>query len=157
MRFFKRSVTLWFLFSGFCIASLVFVSLGWRQSNEAVVVVEWKTASELNTAGFNLFRSENKDGPFSQINQNLIPAAPDPLTGGTYSYPDNSVTPGVMYYYQLEDLDYDGGSSRFGPIEVRAQAGGKTEFFMAALMAGLGLVIMVLILFNRRNRVHVSE
>jgi hypothetical protein len=33
-----------------------------------VVTVEWSTASELNTAGFNVLRGENPNGPFAHLN-----------------------------------------------------------------------------------------
>ena len=32
------------------------------------VTVEWSTASELNTAGFNVLRGDHPDGPFTRLN-----------------------------------------------------------------------------------------
>ncbi|NIN65277.1 MAG: hypothetical protein GTO63_11385, partial [Anaerolineae bacterium] len=46
------------------------------------VIVEWTTESEIDLAGFNLYRSERPDGPYVKVNEALIPASPDPLTGG---------------------------------------------------------------------------
>lgn len=114
--------------------------IGLQRSKRSVITVEWKTASELNTAGFNLYRSDQLDGPYFQVNQGLIPASPDPLVGGVYTYRDETVIPGAKYYYRLEDIDFDGGSSRFGPIEIEAKPGGRTEFILAGLCAIIAAV-----------------
>lgn len=37
--------------------------IAWSGSSQASVLVEWTTASELDTAGFNLYRSLEPDGP----------------------------------------------------------------------------------------------
>ncbi|MGQ9491610.1 MAG: hypothetical protein ACUVR4_00790 [Anaerolineae bacterium] len=50
----------------------------------APVRIEWRTETEINTAGFNLYRSESPAGPFDvKVNDQLIPPAADPLTGKT--------------------------------------------------------------------------
>ena len=42
----------------------------------APVRVEWITETEMNTAGFNLYRGESADGPFDvKVNAQLIPPA----------------------------------------------------------------------------------
>ena len=85
------------------------------------VKVVWSTETEMNTAGFNLYRSESAEGPFDvKINDELIPASPDPMTGGDYSYVDRTARPGVTYYYQLQEVEKSGGTNVYGPIDVRA-------------------------------------
>ncbi|MCZ7568520.1 MAG: hypothetical protein M5U01_08015 [Ardenticatenaceae bacterium] len=88
-----------------------------------MVLVEWETKSELDTVGFHLYRSASPDGPYERITSALIPASPDPTSGGTYRYPDRNVVPGTTYYYQLEDIETGGTSTRHGPIEVVAHGG----------------------------------
>jgi hypothetical protein len=127
--------------------ALVALGLSWRAfTNPAsVVTVEWTTASELNTAGFNLYRGDSQGGPFTKINRDFIPHSPDPLVGGSYVFTDTTVLAGRTYYYQLEDVEFSGGSNRHGPIVVKAERGGTTELTVAvALMAAaiLGLVIL---------------
>ena len=86
----------------------------------APVRVEWSTETEMNTAGFNLRRGESADGPFDvKVNDQLIPPAADPLTGGKYEYVDKTARPGVTYYYRLEEVERNGGTNNFGPISVR--------------------------------------
>ncbi len=122
---------------------LITVVLGYMAAlgqKKAVVVVEWSTASELDTAGFNLYRAQSPDGPFIQINTNLIPASPDPLVGGSYKYEDQQADAGKVYYYQLEDVEYNGSVSRFGPIEVKAASAGKAEAVLAVVFAIVGML-----------------
>jgi len=108
------------------------------------VVVEWTTASEINTSGFNLYRSEQADGPYIKINTQLIPASTDPLVGGKYRYEDTGVTSGRTYYYQLEDVELDGASTRHGPIVVTASsAWGLDDFTGKLLVLGAGVLVVV--------------
>lgn len=73
------------------------------------VTIRWVTESEFNTAGFNLYRSENEDGPFTtKVNDRLIPARDDPALGGEYVYTDTQVVAGQTYYYQLEEVEKTG-------------------------------------------------
>jgi hypothetical protein len=85
------------------------------------VIVEWTTASEVNTAGFNLYRADRSDGSYERVNSDLIPSATDPMIGSQYAYTDTHVISGQMYYYQLEDVEYSGTTTRHGPLEARAQ------------------------------------
>ncbi len=129
---------------------LAAVFLLWQASREATVLVEWSTASELDTVGFNLYRADIPQGPYVQVNHELIPASSDPLAGGDYSYPDRAVQPGRTYYYELEEVQSNGGRDRFGPISVQAENGSA-----ARLMLILGVVLILLmgvgILYARRS------
>ena len=116
----------------------------------ASVVVEWTTANEVDTAGFNLYRSDSPDGPFIQINSSLIPASTDPLTGGQYEYLDTAVEPGRTYYYQLEDVEYSGDITRHGPLKVTAP--GIDTPLAIGLAAVLVLIALGVVAFLSRRR-----
>jgi hypothetical protein len=88
----------------------------------APIVVEWTTATEINTAGFNLYRSDRVDGEYVKINTTLVPASPDPLRGGKYRYEDVNVEPGKTYSYKLEDVELSGATMQHGPIQATAAA-----------------------------------
>jgi hypothetical protein len=105
-----------------------------------VITVEWSTASELNTAGFNIYRSLNPDDPGMRLNAAPIPASPDPLVGGSYVYTDTAVTPGQTYYYHLEEVEMDGSLSVQGVVSATASAG------PAPLLPLAGLFLLVAIL-----------
>lgn len=110
----------------------------------ATVIVEWSTASELDTAGFNLYRSDTPAGPFTRVNEELIPASPDPLIGGSYRFTDTNVVAGHTYYYQLEDVEINGTTTRHGPIEVRAAGSKSMAFAVAVALIGAATVLSLL-------------
>ena len=106
------------------------------------VEVKWSTETEMNTAGFNLYRSETAGGPFDlKINDQLIPASPDPLTGGDYTYLDRTTQSGITYYYELEEVELTGAVTRHGPIMVKAQGFSPLYLLFATLAATCGIAI----------------
>jgi hypothetical protein len=104
-----------------------------RSLDQAKIVIEWSTESELDIAGFNLLRGESLEGPFTRINPQLIPPSKDPLTGGDYAYEDMDLKPGVTYYYVLEDIDISGAINQHGPIAQTAHNMSR----MCLLLSGL--------------------
>lgn len=79
------------------------------------VVLEWKTASEINNAGFNLYRAESADGEYIKINDELIAAQGSSTAGASYEFVDYDLQNRKTYYYKLEDVDFDGQSTFHGP------------------------------------------
>ncbi len=116
----------------------------------APVRVTWKTESEMNTAGFNLYRGTSPEGPFdTKVNQELIPPSSDPLTGKEYAYVDQSAQAGVTYYYELQEVERNGAANRFGPISVRA---GGLQWPHIVLLGGLAALVLALWLRGGRLR-----
>jgi hypothetical protein len=105
----------------------------------STVVLEWDTASEVDTAGFNIYRGERSQGPYEKVNDNLIPASNDALVGGSYTYEDVNVVAGRIYYYQLEDVAYSGETTRHGPIEIEARREGSMVLALAGVLALVGV------------------
>ena len=139
---------------------LIVLSVAWLVYTEFFpgpgrVIIEWTTASEVNTAGFNLYQAEQPDGSYKRVNPELIPSSVDPMLGGQYVYTDTQVISGRMYYYQLEDVDYDGATVRHGPLEARAQTAYPPLNSIAwwALLACGGLLSLAGFLMDRgRNQ-----
>ena len=126
-------------------------------ADSSVVFVEWATESEVDTAGFNVYRSESAEGPYTRINYELVPASPDPILGGRYVYTDTNVVAGQTYYYKLEDVELGGATALHGPIEVVAEARSPSALLDFAGLWPLAIVIAVLalggaILARRRGR-----
>ena len=94
MKLFYRFY-LWLLLVIFGIASIVY---GISQILKHEIIINWSTATEFQTAGFNLYRAESEQGPYQKVNAKIIPASPDPLVGGDYVYRDNQVKPGTCLF-----------------------------------------------------------
>ncbi|NUQ39174.1 MAG: hypothetical protein HUU23_15580 [Caldilineales bacterium] len=82
------------------------------QANSIRVV--WETATELDTISFFLLRAESEEGTYSEIAD--FDARGTAASGALYEYIDSAVTPGVRYWYQLEDLDAGQNSTFHGPV-----------------------------------------
>jgi len=85
------------------------------------VILKWTTASEINNAGFNLYRAESADGNYAKINPSLIPAKGSPTSGATYQFIDEGVKNRTTYYYKLEDIDLNGKITMHGPVSAMPQ------------------------------------
>ena len=72
------------------------------------VVINWTTESELNNAGFNIFRSTSRTKDFQRINPKLIQGAGTTGQRTQYQFIDKTAKPDVAYYYRLEDVDLSG-------------------------------------------------
>ena len=70
------------------------------------VVVRWVTESELHNAGFNILRSEKRDGEFTKVH--FVAGQGTTSERTTYEWKDKSAKPNVVYYYQIQDVSLDG-------------------------------------------------
>jgi hypothetical protein len=82
------------------------------------IEVEWTTATEVDNAGFNVFRASGKEAERLRINQAMFASQGDELKGAAYSLKDTDVTSGVTYYYWLEPVDLDGKAVMQGPVSA---------------------------------------
>lgn len=120
---------------------LVFLVLGFglvRLASPPRIVITWETASEVDAAGFLLYRAPEVDGPFELVTEVPIPAQGDPLVGSTYEYEDRAVEWGRLYHYQLAEVERNGGQNRYDRIvSARAGAGWPWALAGGALLAAL--------------------
>lgn len=80
----------------------------------------WQTANEVWLNGFNLYRSQNLDGPKQQLNSTLISAKkPGQAAGNGYQYFD-PVDGGKDYFYWIEIAQVN-GTTMVGPVFVTSQ------------------------------------
>jgi hypothetical protein len=114
------------------------------------VRVEWTTETELDTAGFNVYRGVSPAGPFDvKVNAELIPPAADPLVGGRYAVMDTGARAGGRYYYQLQEVERSGQVNAFGP--VAATAGWAPPWAPAVLTGLLGLAGGIFYFYKRKR------
>jgi hypothetical protein len=81
------------------------------------VALAWETGTEIDNAGFNLYRATSPDGPWTKVNGALIAAEGDPVAGASYSFLDEGLAPGT-YTYKLEDVDLNGVATLHGPVSA---------------------------------------
>jgi hypothetical protein len=87
------------------------------------ILLEWKTATELDNLGFNVYRASAPQGTRTRLNASLIPTqAPGSAVGADYAFVDKAVEPGLAYYYWLEDVDVEGTATLHGPVSAGAPA-----------------------------------
>ncbi len=84
------------------------------------VVVEWETASELDTAGFRLYRAD-VDGTPVPVTDGLLPGLLTAPQGGVYRLVDFGAVAGGTYAYTLEEVESHGGRISHGPYTVTVQ------------------------------------
>jgi hypothetical protein len=85
------------------------------------VTLAWQTGTEVDNAGFNISRSEAADGPYTKLNDALIPAEGDALSSASYTFTDSDVIERITYYYKLEDVDIRGVTTLHGPVSARVR------------------------------------
>jgi hypothetical protein len=82
--------------------------------------IEWTTASEVGTIGFNLYRVDAATGTQTRVNRATIPADPRAPHGGRYRFVDSgSSDPNATYV--LEELTANGRANRYGPYAANSQ------------------------------------
>lgn len=90
---------------------------------EGKVCISFSTASETDIAGFEILRSESKDGPFRIVSTHFsnasLKASGTPETGASYTFVDGKVMAGKSYYYKIAAVSLWGDPSEVaGIIEV---------------------------------------
>ncbi|MBP8293346.1 MAG: hypothetical protein KAX65_11275, partial [Caldilineaceae bacterium] len=101
-----------------------------------MILVKWTTAHEIDTFGFNIYRSQSENfadaGP---INAELIPGKG--TSGGDYVFADITVAPNATYRYWLIEVDTTGSTHSYGPAQGTAAA--------SATLDGTGGIFLPLI------------
>ena len=94
---------------------------------ESGVIIKWATESELDNAGFNILRSETKNGEFKTVNPKLIQGAGTTSERQTYTWTDTTAKPNVVYYYRIEDISHAGVRKQLATVRMRGyvSASGK--------------------------------
>ena len=142
----NHKIIIWSICAALAISGLWIGYVGINLYQQANIIIEWSTASELETVGFHVLRGEKHDGPYERITEVIIPASSDPLLENDYSFTDTDVIIGITYYYILEDIDTGGDVNRHGPLEIIAERGGRNEIMLSGLFL---LSAMLLTVFNQ--------
>ncbi len=88
------------------------------ESTRRGILVSWKTASEIDNAGFQLLRGPSPAGPWLPLNHFLIPGKGSSVSGASYEFLDRA-TRKAVFYYKLVDFDLSGLPTEHGPVAAR--------------------------------------
>jgi len=110
------------------------------------VVLEWRTASEMGTLGFHLFRKDEGERRYRRVNPKLLRGLLNAPQGGVYRYLDKTAKLERTYSYRLVEIEAWGTRRDLGRFTVWVEAtptsneGEKTGSRPARLTPGVTLV-----------------
>ncbi len=86
---------------------------------EGQALLAWETVSEIDHLGFNLYRGPDAAGPWTRVNDGLIPSpSPGSTAGHVYELLDPiALSPGVTWY-RLEAVDTRGVAADAGLASI---------------------------------------
>lgn len=115
------------------------------------ILVSWETVSEVDNAGFNLYRGLDGDWESATLLGFIPSQAPGSAQGAAYTWQDDDVAAGQTAWYWLEDVSLSGVATRHGPVSAAMQtptavtltglearpaaAGGAAGWLLAGLLA----------------------
>lgn len=78
------------------------------------ILVYWRTESELDTTGFQVYRALSANGPWDTV-VNTQNADPGGTYGAEYTFTDpaSNLVLGTTYYYMLEEIESGGATNRY--------------------------------------------
>ncbi len=124
---------------GYTLGGVLPVSLSSFQAEQTAegVDIKWTTESEVDNAGFFIYRSQTKDGEFKVVNPTMVQGAGTTAERNEYTWTDNTAKPNTVYYYRIEDVSYAGEREQLAAVRLRGliSARGKLTTAWADLKA----------------------
>lgn len=89
------------------------------------VTIQWTTESELDNAGFNILRSDSRDGEFTKVNEQMIQGKGTTAERTAYKWVDTTAKLGAVYYYQIEDVSFAGQRTKLATTILKGLVSAK--------------------------------
>lgn len=89
------------------------------ERTNAGVVLNWITESEVDNAGFYIYRSKTKNGEFKVVNPTIIQGAGTTGERNEYTWTDTTAKPNTVYYYRIEDVSHAGVRGQLATVRLR--------------------------------------
>ncbi len=75
----------------------------------------WTTASEQDSFGFDVYRGDSENGPFTKLSKEPVLGAGTSDETHKYEFRDDSIDPCQDYWYYIEAISTDGSREKFTP------------------------------------------
>ena len=95
------------------------------------IIISWITESEIDNAGFNILRSQSKQGPFVKVNSKLIQGAGTTGERNTYSWTDTTAKPKFIYFYRIEDVSFAGVRQQSATVRLKGHVSADRKFTLS--------------------------
>jgi len=82
------------------------------------VILKWRTESEINNLGFDVYRGESLNDKFVKINSAYIKGIGTDATSRGYQFNDENAVVGKNYYYYIENISFSGEREKSPIIKV---------------------------------------
>ena len=89
------------------------------EHTDAGVLLKWTTESEVDNAGFYIYRSQGKDGEFKVVNPTMLQGAGTTGERNRYTWTDTTAKPNTVYYYRIEDVSHAGVREQLATVRLR--------------------------------------
>lgn len=83
---------------------------------DGIVILKWRTETEVNNIGFSIYRGEEKDGNYTKVA--FVNGAGNTAMPNDYQFTDKKAEADKTYFYYIEDIDIAGERSRSEIIKV---------------------------------------
>lgn len=87
--------------------------------------ITWSTASESDNFGYDVYRSESRDGPFVRITSQPVLGAGTTDMPNDYRFVDREIEAGKAYFYYVESISMSGRRKPFTPV-MKSRAKGDS-------------------------------
>lgn len=139
----KNRKSLLFLLIGLLISGLFLLVWGVWNIFNPVIDLTWEATNDVNTIGYNIYRSLNQNGPYKKLNEQVILAQAGDFGMHTYRYRDTPTEDQSLYYYRIEQLSLNsnGAISKVMVVPVTSNPG--WELWSGVVMVIVALYIML--------------
>ena len=86
--------------------------------------LKWSTASEVENFGYDVYRALGEKGPFERVTEEPVLGAGTTDLPSSYQFVDDTIEPGIAYFYYVESISLSGTRKRFTPV-IRSRPKGR--------------------------------
>lgn len=72
------------------------------------VFIRWRTETQEDNYGFNIYRADKAEGPYKKINESIIPGEGSTNIPKDYCFCDKPLPRGKVFYYYIESISNSG-------------------------------------------------